>query len=275
MALTTRSAQAIGGPRGGTTWIDSGNDYSLGGSGTNGPTTFTATTSLPGNIVIQTIPLPNPFYDSVGNLLAVQDILDSSNQIQHLYGFQVCASAAFSAQTTLTLEASVYRFVGTTASTFAPGTVTSIPLAAPLTQTIASGQTLTITHTGATNTTLTLSAQAAMGSSTLLVNSVNLSSYAVGDWISWQVGGGAAFGWVGGSGGTPVLPLGVPIVSPIITNTALVTTNAIPWPGPLGTTSAQTGAIGLHAGDSIVLNCVTSTSTVASIPTLNISTLIT
>jgi hypothetical protein len=276
MGLTDRSSEAIGGPRGGTAWFDCGDSFTLAGNGTNGHTSFTVTTTLPGNIAAQTVTRPNSFYLNYNQPLAYQDFLDSTQLIQTLYGFQVTASAAMGAQTTLNLSMSVYRTVGTLSGAGGAAT-TSVPLTNPLTQAIPSGSTLTITKvdSSGTSASLTTSAVANAGATSIPITSANLTGYATLSNISWQVGNNPAFGWLASGTGTPAFPLGVSVVTPIIAaNTSLITSGVIPWPAPNGTTTAQTGCLPMQFGDGIVVTCTASSGTVTC-QVLNIQPLMT
>lgn len=275
MALTERAIQSVGGPRGGSTWSDSGNGFAVSGGGTNGPATFTATTTLPGLMAVQTIGRPNPFYLNYGQGLANQDFLDSTQIFQTLYGFQVSSSVVFAAAATLTMTMSVFRTVALLSGA-GGNPVTSMPIKAPITQAIPSGSTLTITNSAGTATSLTTSAITPAGATAIPISSVSLAAFADSNSISWQVGNGPAFGWIAPATGTPVFPQGVSVVAPIVAaNTSVITAGALPWPAPNGTTTAQAGALPLQAGDTLMLNLVTSSSTVAGIPLIDIEPIIT
>jgi hypothetical protein len=270
MAITTRSAQSVGGPRGGTAWFDSGEGFLLATiAGSTTPTTV-ITTTQPGLIPMQVISRPNPFFlTTLGSVATNQDVLDPTTILNTLYGFQVAASVVQAATIHLTLNLSVFRTVGLLSGA-GTSAMTSIPLKAALTQAIPTAATLTITRVdgSATGTTLTLSAAAPAGATTLAVNSVNLSNaqFADGAYITYQVGGGPAFGWIAGAGaGTPTFPVGATVMAPAIAaNTSLVTPASATWLGPGGT--ATTAGIPLQAGDVLVLNVLTDSSTVTASP---------
>jgi hypothetical protein len=279
MGLTDRSTQSIGGPRGGTTWFDCGDSFSLATiAGSTTPSTV-ITTTQPGLIVCQTVTRPNPFIaTTLGTIVSYQDVLDSTNIVQTLYGFQVTSAVVMQSTIHLTLTMSVYRVVGLTSGAGASGT-TSITLKSALTQAIPDESTLTITKVdGSASTTATVGPDvgAFAGATTIPVDSVNLTGYADSSFIVWQVGNGPAFGWTAGAGaGTPAFPAGASIVAPAVAaNTSLVTTGAIGWGGPGGTTAALAAALPVQAGDALVLNILTDSSTVTAQP-MNIQPLMT
>jgi hypothetical protein len=282
MGLTDRSSEAIGGPRGGTAWFDCGDSFSLATiAGSTTPSTV-ITTTQPGLIVCQTVTRPNPFYlSSLSSSQTYGDVLDATNVIQTLYGFQVTAAVVMASSIHLTLTMSVYRVVGLTSGAGASGT-TSITLKAPLTQAIPDESTLTITKVdGSASTTTTIGPDVgvAAGATTIPVDSVNLTGYADSSFIVWQVGNAYAFGWAAGAGaGTPAFPVGASIIAPANTtpatgNSSLVAGTAA-WPGPGGTTTALAAGLPVQAGDALVLNIVTDSATVTAQP-MNIQPLLT
>ncbi len=118
-------------------------------------------------------------------------------------------------------------------------------------------------------TTLFLTQNAAVNTTIYKKNNfkINLTGYADGSFITWQVGGAYAFGWTAGAGaGTPAFPAGGSVVAPYnASNTFVVNTTGQPgWAGPGGTTSALGGSIHLQPGDALVLNVVTDSSTFAT-----------
>lgn len=269
MGLPDRFTIAKGGPRQGTCWDDEGDSFTL-----QNHATISATTTVPGLFAAQTVTRPNPFI-AAGNVVeSILETVDATQIIQTLYGFQVTASVLQAALTNLTLTLSVYRTVGQQSGAGASGT-TSLPLKLALTGAIPSGSTLTITKVdGSASTTVTTSAAAARGDTSIAVTSVNLTGYADGSNLSWQVGNNPAFGWIGGSGGTPAFPVGVSVVSPAVAaNTSLITSGAVAWPSPNGVTAANAAGIPVQWGDSLMLNCVTSSST-ATVQVLNIQPLL-
>jgi hypothetical protein len=271
MGLPDRVGQAWGGPRGGTSWEDLGDSFTL-----QNHTTISATTSAPGLFPAYTVTRRNPFYNNSGIAQSLNsDNLDQTDLIQTCYGFQVSSSVVQAPLTNLTITLSVYRTIGTLAVN-PNATVTSLILSLPLTQTIVTGSSVQLTNvtTGAV-TTLTTSGSSPAGGTTLNITSTAIN-IPVGSTLTWQVGNTYAFGWLGvssGSGGTPAFPVGGSILAPANTSNPFVVV------GPTGAgwfaqTTIQTGFIPVQEGDVLMINTLTATGT-ATVNVLNIQPLIT
>lgn len=304
MGVTVRAAQAITGPAGGTVWIDSGGPFQI--PAIASVTTSTTTNAYPA----QTITRRVPFYmNTETQAQTYQDFLmeaaSQTRTIQALYGFQVASSVGFAATSTLQITMSVVRAIGTIGSTFVAGTVTSIPLALPLFETLPSGTNINVYHTTTSPTTITTTVSNPVGATSITIPSTSLSGNAIGDVITWIVGNnnstnanGFAFGWTNANSlvaGTPFFPPGVSVVAPYIptssTNTTPLNTSVISSNQPSitnfnngitagfggifgGTTSTTTGFLTLQPGDLLVVLVNTSSSTVSTFPATNIQPLI-
>jgi hypothetical protein len=249
MALRTRQTVATGAPDGQSCWVDSGGRIPLGAT-----TAGTSATAFMGHAV-------QGVAKTASGSVNVADFVPPGVSIRQLNGALLALSALLAAQTTLDVTLSVYRTVGTLGATGGAST-TSVPLTVPLQTAMPSGSTATITElSGGASTTLTLTAAAPVGATSLAVSSVNLTGYASGSPIVWQVGNGPVLGWLTSGVGTPAFAAYSPVLMPWIT----------------ANTSVQGGSAGpnylpLQVGDLFVASEQTSTSTVA-VPSATITTL--
>jgi hypothetical protein len=267
VGLTDRRAESEGGPRGGTCWFDTGDSFTL-----QNHATITANTTL-NQLCAQTVTRPNLAFLKGSQLVTINDdALDATNVIQTLYGFQITMGAALAASAALTLSMSVYRVVGALATAITGGVaITSATLAAPgLAQPLPSGSVLTLTNAAGNTQAVTLSAAAAFAQQILAINSVTpANSYAVGNMAVWQVGNQAAFGWLNSGAGTPTFPAFASALGPPLTgNTSLITT------GGSAAGTVGNAALPVQAGDSLIVNLVTSAGTVI-VPISNLQPLLT
>lgn len=268
MAYTDRAAEAIGGPRGGTTWFDCGDSFTL---QNHASVTATTTNNL---LPMQTVTRPNTFFlkgaygTGPSTIETYYDVLNTTdNWIQSIYGFQLTLATSLAASTVLRLTMSVYGSVGTLAANLvAPTAVTTITLASGLTRPLPNGTVLTLTATDGTTATVTLSAAAVLGQTILSITSfTSAKTFNSAVAITWQVGNGPCFGWrstADGDTGTPNFPGLVGIVSPAISaNTSLVG-------------NGTNLALPVQPGDSMFLNLKVDSTTLV-IPIGNIQPLMT
>lgn len=236
MAIKIRKGVATGGPDGQSSWEDQGDNFTL-----QAHSAITAGTTA-AVFVMQTICKPHTAICG-GEL---PDYLAPGVAIQTLAGFQVSTpGTAIAAQSTVSLDFSVYRNIGLGVALASGVAITQVVAATPLLAPIPSGSTLRVTNAAGNSTTFTTSALVAAGQTVIPINSATpgnayatgSAGYVNGTALVLQVGNGPVFGWIsagasgswpdGGAGaagsGTPVFPVNTSVLTPAITaNTALV-----------------------------------------------------
>lgn len=251
MALRVREMVATGAPDGQSCWVDVGQRIGVAAATVGTSPTIQLGHSVQGKAKV------------ASGSVSVADYVGSGNPIRQLNGADITLSAAQAAEATLTLGLSVYRIIGTLGSTGGAST-TSVPLAGviPNWTSLPSGSTITITKLdGSASTTLTTTAAVGPGASAIPVSSVNLTGYAIGSMLVWQVGNGPVLGWLNTASGTPALVAYAP--------------TAMAWLQSANA-SIQGGSAGpnwlpLLIHDLLVYAAVLSTSTLA-VPALSITT---
>jgi hypothetical protein len=244
-----------GDPQNTSEWTDQGRNQRV-----------AATTATTGgvNFLLHSIPLVD-LYDAQGNS-AGYSAPTSGRGLQRLNGCLIAPETVLAAASTLDLSISVLRSFGTLGAqiTNAGGAITALTVGGSGINTpMPSGQTFVLTNAAGTSQTWTLSAAAALGATTLAVNSQTpTGTNAVGNALVGTVGNQAAFGWLTGGTGTPTLVPNLSLAMPALT-------------GNLQLVAPAGGGIWLplYPGDAIQLNEQTSTSTVA-VPALAVTTLI-
>ena len=246
------AAIAVNGPDGNSAWYD-------GGDGFTWQSTITAATGaqyFPASTI-------TPADTQLSGGIAVTDTLVSTGgasggyvPCQQLKGAWIVQVALLAAQVTLILGIRIVRSIDKLGAqiTAAGGALVSIPLSAPLSTSLVSGQTFVLVNAAGTAQTWTTSAAVPAGSLAIPVNSQTPSAtYVAGTPAVYTVGNNIVFGWVGnGTVGTPVFPAGQAVALPAFTaNPAVVT------PGAAGS------YVNLFTYDSIQVEFATSSSTVS------------
>jgi hypothetical protein len=261
MALRGRESVAVGAPDGGSTWADAGEAFTIAG----GLTTTTATTggvTLP----VTTISKPN----SIVYGYPSPDYVQPGGAFQSLYGFQISTVAAMAAASNLSLYFQVQRNIGIGVPIVGGVAITTFTPAQALVAPLASGQTIVLTNAAGNTQNIVTSASVPALAQIIPINSVTpANSYVaspVGDVVGSSaitlVGNAGLFGWLAAAAGTPAIPANSSIVTPALTNIALVT---LP--------QTTTPFLPLQLSDQIQLVLITASST-ATVQILNSQSLI-
>ena len=248
MAAKHRLLISAGGPRlSESGWFDFGEGLTF-AAFTNGTTaTITPITILPQNT-------------------STVDALGTTDGVCRLQGGQIAFMAAgtsggVAASSISTLGLAAYRSFATLSAqiTAAGGALTSLAVT-PVSTTLPSGQTFTVTTAaGGTPQVWTTSAAVAVGATSIPVSSQTPSAtYAVGTGLIGQVGNNIYCGWLNSAAGTPAFAQNGSVRLPMLAAAANSNTNQTIDPaGPY--------LVGFP-GDVIALVAVTSSSTF-SVPT--------